>query len=316
MKCLLILNPGSHAGRSRKKFDRIFRLLTVAGIRYDSRITRSLKDAYDISLEMNGKGYDAIIAVGGDGTINAVINGFFNNEGVRRSGTKFGVIYTGTSPDFCKSYNIPTNLKKAVERIITGKTIKIPIGKIILSFNNTGTGSGAGELNGVRYFACCANIGLGAALARRANSGIRKGLGDFAGTFVSLIATLIFYKANSFVRVVDGKTEKIERMFNTSVGLTPFIASGIKIHHIPEKHPGMFYCMTVKQLKPGHILRLLKKVYSGKPFSNSNYLSIVYYSKIEFYKNDLNPELEFDGDPAGYLPCKIEIAKDTLDLLA
>jgi len=316
MKYLLVLNPGSHSGRSRKKFNRIFRLLTSAGIRYDYRITRSLQDAYNISLEMNGKAYDAILAVGGDGTINAVINGFFDSEGRRRSNTKFGVIYTGTSPDFCKSYHIPTNLEQAVEQIITGKTIKIPIGKITLSSHSSEKEGGSGGLNGVRYFACCANIGLGAALARRANSGIRKGLGDFAGTFVSLIATLIFYKANSFIRVVDGKTEKIERMFNTSVGLTRFIASGIKIHHVPEKHPGMFYCMTVKKLKPGNIFPLLKKVYSGKPFRNSSYLSIVYCSKIEFYKNDLNPELEFDGDPAGYLPCKIEMANDALDLLA
>jgi hypothetical protein len=45
-------------------------------------------------------------------------------------------------------------------------------------------------------------------------------------------------------------------------------------------------------------------------------LSLDYCRSIEFYGNHQNPEVELDGDPAGYLPCKIEIASDFLDLVS
>lgn len=309
MKYFLVLNPGSHSGRSRKTFNRLFGMLEAEGIEYDYRETRSLDDARKISGEMNGKGQDAIIAVGGDGTINGVINGFYDHEGRRISQTKFGVIYTGTSPDFCKSYNIPVKLDQAVSRLADPRVVSIPVGRITLSENT------AAESPVVRYFACCANIGLGAALARRANGGVRKLLGDKAGTFLSLIITLFSYRANPFSRTMDGNIEKLERMQNTSVGLTPYIASGIKISQDPQQKPGTFYCMTVKDLKLKQLIPLINKVYAGKPFANTNYLSVAYCSEVKFDFNELNPEVEFDGDPAGYLPCTITLAKDPLDLI-
>ncbi|MFC1733448.1 diacylglycerol/lipid kinase family protein, partial [candidate division KSB1 bacterium] len=173
MKYYLILNPGSQSGKSRKKFQKIFNHLNESGIDFQYHITISLHDAYFASKEANKKNFDAIIAVGGDGTINAVLNGFFDDNGNRTSTSKFGIIYTGTSPDFCKSYYIPLKLDHAVNNIISCNTIKINVAKILLSSNEKDL------LMQTRFFACCANVGLGAELARRANSGMRKYFGDF-----------------------------------------------------------------------------------------------------------------------------------------
>jgi len=134
--CFLIMNPGSHSGRSGKTFKKIFELLDDTGINYQYRITESIEDACNSSVEANQKNYDTIIAVGGDGTINAVLNGFYEASGKRISKAKFGVIYTGTSPDFCKSYNIPTDLSSAVEVIIAEHSEKILTGKVTLSLQN------------------------------------------------------------------------------------------------------------------------------------------------------------------------------------
>jgi len=73
----LIMNPGSRGGKSRKKFNRIFQLLDQANVSYEYKITNSIIDAYSYSVEANRKDYDIIVAVGGDGTINAVLNGFY-----------------------------------------------------------------------------------------------------------------------------------------------------------------------------------------------------------------------------------------------
>lgn len=320
MDHLLIMNPGSCSGHSRRRFKRIFDLLDKAGIRYRYQTTSSLADARAQSVAANQKGIRNIIAVGGDGTINRVINGFFDEKGNRNSESKLGIIYTGTSPDFCKSYNIPTGIKKAVRVIARNQSKRISIGKIQFSRTNIKSASGRGIHSAghtaTRYFGCCANIGLGAMVAKRANSGIRTYLGDVAGTFVSLLKTLAEYRPGSHTVVMDGRKYTVENLYNLSVGRTSRIASGIKVPHNLEDGDGKLYCMQVSNLKLTDIPALIKKVYGGKPFRNNPYLTMSYCRRIEIHGHYQNPEIEFDGDPGGYLPCRIELARDPLEILA
>jgi len=182
----LIMNPGSHSGRSRQTFDQIIGLLSQSGADFEYHITLDLEHATLLSHNANLEGFKSIIAVGGDGTINAVVNGLFTPDGHHLTQAKFGVIYTGTSPDFNRTYNIPVQIDEAVGTILNGKDLMIPVGRIAFGLPNSVAES-------VRYFVCCANIGLGALLARQANSGIRRKLGDFLGTLLSLIGLFIQY---------------------------------------------------------------------------------------------------------------------------
>ena len=134
MKYFLIFNPGSRNGQSEKLMSRIHGLLKARQVNYEYGITKSLQDAYLLSQKANSAGYDAVVAVGGDGTINKVLNGFYDDTGLRASKAKFGVIYTGTSPDFCKSYRIPhANIERSIDVLLAGNIARIQIGKIILA---------------------------------------------------------------------------------------------------------------------------------------------------------------------------------------
>lgn len=308
------MNPGSRAGRSSRKFRKVFALMNEYGLDYDHAVTQSLDHAYNLSCEVNRKGYEAVIAMGGDGTINAVINGFFDQSGNRISQARFGVIYTGTSPDFCKSYQIPTDLRKAIQHLKEYKTRDIPIGMIRMGGNRYLNPSSQYVGRKVQFFGCCANVGLGAALAKRANAGIRRFLGDFLGTFTALLITIIRFKANTFIREVDGKLEHVDCMYNTSVGITPYIASGIQVSNEKPDSVG-FYCLTVTNIKLHNFLPLMRKVYSGRPIFNTAYLSLLWCNRVVFAENAANPEVEFDGDPAGFLPCTIELAPMKLQLI-
>ncbi len=315
MNYFLVMNPGSHSGRSSRRFDRLEQLLLKAGIPYDSEMTASMDDARALSRMANEKGYDAIVAVGGDGTINGVINGFYDEEGNRISRARFGVIYTGTSPDFCRSYGIPLRHEEAVARLMDPETIQIPVGRIRLQLRQSAGEAGEGTKEMVRYFGCCANIGLGAELARRANGGIRKYLGDFSGTLLSLLITLVRYRPGTVSFSIDGKERTVRRMVNMSVGLTPYIASGIRMANSNAGKAGMFYLMTVKDLHAARVIPLLRKVYSGRPFANTPYLEVTWCRELAMDAPQVIQEVEFDGDPAGFLPCRITLATDHLDLI-
>jgi diacylglycerol kinase family enzyme len=316
LKYFLILNPGSRAGNSKKKFNEIFSILESYNIQYKYQITEKLEDAYKYSLQANTEGFDAIVAVGGDGTINNVINGFYNQDGKKISEAVLGVIYTGTSPDFCKSYKIPLTLKDAIITIIKAKKKKIKIGKIELcqSINKDGVFLLQAENRIVKYFSCCVNVGLGATVASRANSGLRKYLGDFFGTLISLIISVIHYKPGNYMCKYNGQETSISTCFNLSIGITPFIASGIKVPARTDS-VSQFYLMGACKLTVKNMAGILKKIYRGIPFKNNDSLWIEYTSNIEISNNIKTPNIEFDGDPAGYLPCSICFAQDDLDVL-
>ncbi len=320
MKCFFILNPGSKGGASKKLFERIFKLLDKAKVDYKYKITVSLGDAFIYSKTANVEGYDVIVAVGGDGTINGVLSGFYNDDGSRISKGKMGVIYTGTSPDFCKSYGIPTDVENAVKILLQNKSQKIQVGKIVLAkeYMKEYEDKFVDHSDKFKtcYFACCANIGLGAQLARRANSGIRSVLGDYLGTFSALIKTLFCYKPSDFYVIADGKREKIERAHNISIGRSFYIASGIKVKNTLKQGDGLLYRLCVKNMGLKNCFSVVKKIYSGKEIVNNDILDLDYTKTIEICGNNINPEVEFDGDPAGFLPCSIEVAADGLDVVS
>jgi len=319
MRYFLIMNPGSGGG-CREKVKNILALFHKNKLEFDYKITDTLEDAYTLSVEGNKDGYDVIVAVGGDGTINRVINGFYNFSGRRISNAKLGVIHTGTSPDLCKSYNIPIDIEQAHNTILVGKSQKISIGQITYAgvYDKELVGQRLSKQNEqvqTSYFACCANIGLGSSVARNANNGIRHYMGDSLGTFVSLIRTLIKYNPGNFTVSIDGQKQELLKVYNISAGKTTFIASGIKVKNQLTLEDNRFYTLIIKELGLADWARVIKKIYSGKRFVNSNTMSLQYASSFEVYGNSKNSELEFDGDPRGFLPCIIETAQDPLDLI-
>lgn len=314
METLLIINPNSRSGRSAIMAEKVMRYLKNRSIEFDAVFLTKFEDAYNFSVKANEENVRNIIAVGGDGTINKVINGFYDYNGKIKSDSQFGVIYTGTSPDFCKSYGIPTDIIKACDVIIKQNTIKVPIGKI--DFQCKGDlKNNSGNSVEPKYFACCANIGLGASLARKANAGIRSYAGDFLGTFISLLQLLWSYRASDYIVEIDNKSIQLNNVYNISIGITKYIASGIKIYEAENAPKSSFYFMKLANLKFGNIPIMLKRIYSGREFSNSTFLSIEYAKRIKISNDLTNSEVEFDGDPVGRLPCSIEMAEDKLPLL-
>ena len=313
MKYFFIINPQSRNGRSGKKNKDLFPLLQKTGLTFDHAFTDSLDHAYSLSQKANKDRYDAVIAVGGDGTISRVLNGFFNTEGRRISSARMGVIHTGTSPDFCMSYGIPQSLEGAVRVIAAGKTSLVSVGRIECAASPAAPKEKAATAP--RFFGCCANIGLGAAVARTSNGGIRRFAGDRLGTFLSLFKTLFLYRPVTLSLTIDGNLRTYTRVYNIAVGKTRFIASGIRVQHTLGASDQGLYIVTVRDLSPFNIIPVLGLLYGDKPIpAGRSYISMEYGSRIEI-SCQTPVETEFDGDPAGYCPCTVTTAVDPLELI-
>lgn len=277
----LILNPGSRGGKSRECFARIHAALAARGIAYRHAFTERLEDAENLARQANFAACQTVVAVGGDGTINRVINGFYDPGGARLSErTRLGVIYTGTSPDFCLSHGLPVrDPEKAVAALARDGSRPIAIGRIAYA-------------NGrLRHFSCCANIGLGAQLARAANNGIRGKIGDRAGTFLALLSILRRWQPVDLT--INGRVH--EGVYNLSVGKTRHVASGLKIAHALTPDDCRFYALCVQNRIFYHLIKL----YTGAS------LPLEYVERLDIAGN---AEVECDGDADGRLPVTITAA--------
>lgn len=125
VRAKLIVNPGAGDGSALdKKLKKIISYLEEDGIEVDVAFAAPKKEAISIARKAVKNGYDIVIAMGGDGTISAVI------RGIERSKVHLGIIAAGTMNDIATSLSIPEDLKEACALIASNKARKMDLGRV------------------------------------------------------------------------------------------------------------------------------------------------------------------------------------------
>ncbi len=303
-RLFLIMNPSSRSFRSREVWPSLFDSLRRRRIAFDFALTTKDGDPADTARQAVRRGFDTVVAVGGDGTINDVINGLFE-PGDEQARAAFGVVYTGTSPDFCGNHGIPLALEPALDRLVANRRRRIDVCRITHRASADGPAV-------TRLFSCCANFGLGAAVARGANSGLRRRFGDGPGTFLALVGAIARYGRPTFRLRLDGRDLAFPRMFNLFVGKGPLVASGIKLAIDIAPDDGRFYVLPLHSLTQARLLALLPQVYSGRI---TRRFPPLFGRHLEILPCPEAPEVEYDGDPRGFLPAEIRLLPRALALI-
>jgi len=279
MRFLVLVNPFSHGGRAAKRWCVLPPMMPDA----DFVLLNSIEDAS--TLARTASGYEAVIACGGDGTVNAVADGVMSNPD---TSLKFGVIYMGTSPDFCLFHGIPTGTNEAVRLLQSPNVREIPVL----------------QANGHCFFCSC-NLGMGSDVATLANK-IRPFLGDRLGTFLALVKNILFNKRYDIS--INGKEfMNCNHLLFTRM---PYIAGGMKIS-IPKLKEGEYALWFVRNLSFFGWIKMLPKIYYGKPCGECRV-----FSETASVKSEMPLKIEFDGDPHGNLPLEITVATRKLKLIA
>lgn len=121
---LLIMNPYAGKKQAKPYLADIIGLFNKNGYRVTAHMTSAQGDATR-TAELYAGEFDKVVCVGGDGTLNEVINGILSGN----HKTPIGYIPAGSTNDFASSLSIPKNAIKATERILCGKTIELDVGK-------------------------------------------------------------------------------------------------------------------------------------------------------------------------------------------
>ena len=180
MRILLIINPAAGKGRTKNHILKIKSFFSEMSCHLDIYETRKKGDALIKSRE-SVNDYDIIIAGGGDGTINDIVNGIANSK------TKLGIIPLGTTNVFANEMGIPSDILESCKIIYHCKTIKTDLGKV----NDN-------------YFLQCAGIGFDASVLNEVQPILKKILGFGAYTIVAL-KKIINYKPPMMKLLLEGK---------------------------------------------------------------------------------------------------------------
>lgn len=134
-KARVILNPAANHGQTGKLIDKISELLKPH-FDFELLITSYPRQAENFAAK--AKGFDLIIGVGGDGTINEIVNGMMSSN----SPPPLAFLPTGSGNDLQRMLGISKSIEKAVEQIINGKVIFIDVVKVNKRFYANSLGIG------------------------------------------------------------------------------------------------------------------------------------------------------------------------------
>jgi diacylglycerol kinase (ATP) len=182
MKYTLIINPKSGKGAIRNTISLIKRRFRYYEL--EIKITKKQGDAITYARKSKS---DVVIAAGGDGTVNEVINGIMQK---RFSAPRLGVLPLGTSNMVARSLGIQKNLNKAIDTILYNRRKDFDVGRV----ND-------------RYFAIACGIGLDAHAYKNVEPKIKKMFGEIAYP-ISFFKTVFNYKADLLTVKANGQTYK------------------------------------------------------------------------------------------------------------
>lgn len=128
---LLIYNPAAGKGSAGKRLADVQVLCAERGLAYDLVLTERPNHAFELARAAAESGRDLVIAAGGDGTVNEVINGLMTARLNGYARPALGVLPVGRGNDFAFGVQIPTAIEEAVEVLAQGHRRTIDVGHVI-----------------------------------------------------------------------------------------------------------------------------------------------------------------------------------------
>jgi YegS/Rv2252/BmrU family lipid kinase len=306
-RTVLVVNPRSQGGRLGKRWKDIADTIGRA-FPFDELITEGPHDAIRLTREALRGGAERVVAIGGDGTINEVVNGFFDDQGKPIAPeASFAVIPFGTGGDFRRTANLPTELGDAARVIAANHRRKIDVGRLEFT-----TPAGA---RAARMFANIASFGVSGVVDRLVNeSGKRLGRLSFA--LATARATWSY--TNPRVQLVFDGGDRVEATINTvAIANGRYFGGAMMVAPHAELDDGQFDVIAMGDFGFADLLRSGRRLYQGTHLAMDK-VTARRARVVEAEPIDPGAviELDVDGENPGRLPARFELVPAALWLVA
>lgn len=293
MRRMFIVNPASGGGRTARAWESFCRREAFdAG---DITYTEAPGHGEELAERAADDGYDAVIAVGGDGTLNEIVNGCMRHAGTDKQLPAVGLIPSGTGNDFARGMGIARTMTRALDGCLTHSAVPIDLGKI-----------------GERYFVNVAGFGFDAEVAvdvsRRTGS-------KPAGTLpyvISVMRQLRTYRAKKIRLTADGEAFQSTVLFG-AVGNASTYGGGMRVCPLAIADDGLFDLCLAGDLTRIETLVNLIRVFKGTHVTQPKFT----YRRFRHLRVDGDPSVRVhaDGQIAGTLPLEIRVVPHAISML-
>ena len=241
------------------------------------------------------EGATRLVVVGGDGSVNEVVNGIAGSADV-----ELAVVPRGTGWDFSRTFGIPRDIDRALEIALRGEVREIDLGRV--SFRTW-----AGD-DGHAWFANVASAGISGAIAQRANE-TTKALG---GKISYLLATLSVFSRWRVgeVHVTVGDAIRTGFMHDVIVANGPYLGGGMKICPEAEPDDGVFDVLLIGNLTKRDLMLTLPKTYRGTHLPHPK-AEVLRGAAVHVDAPSPLP-VELDGEQPGTTPVQFELVPRAL----
>ncbi len=300
---LVIVNPNAGNGKGGRDWDNISSLLQKAMIPFTPKITERKGHAIMYASDGINEGYRHLIAIGGDGTLNEVVNGIFLNTVCPASDITLASVPVGTGNDWGKMFGISPDYEKAVQIIAEKKTMKHDIGRMVY-YSDTE--------KKIRYFINIAGLGFESVVVNKTNFQKEHGKGGKLIYLYNLLTSLLAYRNTPVEVTIDDETIKTV-VFSINIGNGKYCGGGMR--QTPRALPddGLLDVTIIKDIGKFEILRKLKILYDG---------SILTHPRIDGYKcktvkvtSSSTIYLEADGESLGHTPVEFDLIPDAINIV-
>ncbi|MDP4276186.1 MAG: YegS/Rv2252/BmrU family lipid kinase [Bacteroidota bacterium] len=295
---LIVANPAARSGKAEQVASSVYQKIKChfSGSAVRLAFTKRNNEATDITRKAMANHTSLIIAVGGDGTINEVVNGFFENGKLLNPACELGLINCGTGGGYAKTLNIPQSLDQQIELILQAGSVKLDVGCI--------TYQDSWGITCKRFFVNECQLGIGSKVAALVGKKYKM-LG--APVAFGLMAMIQAMRAETLRLTIsyDDESPQTQPLIGLVVGNGVECAGGMKLTPDATLTDGFFDVLSIYPMSIAERLLTLSKVYSGTHV-NSPRLAVRKCKKLAINASTA-VAIEADGEMLGTAPFQIEV---------
>jgi len=290
----VILNPTAGGGRARARLSEIERALASHEGRNEILVTHGPGHAAELARAAHAEGVNVIAVVGGDGTLNEVVQAYVGPDGEPRPGPELALIPSGTGGDWRRTMGVSTDVGLAVARALGGQSREVDLG--VLRFDPH-----PGQ-SPVRAFLNVASFGLSGAVDAVVKD-TAKLIGGKAAFFVATLRAMARY-TNPSVRVrVDGAPWFEGPSMTVALGNGRYFGGGMMIAPHADPSDGKLSIVSLGDLSKADAVGLTSRIYSGTHLSARGVM-VTSGTRVEAEPTHAWAEvlIDVDGEQPGKLP--------------
>jgi YegS/Rv2252/BmrU family lipid kinase len=284
-----VVNPACRNGAAGRRWPGLRERARSLGVLAGEAVTTAPGDATTLTRKALHDGHRLIAAVGGDGTANEVVNGFFEDGVPIAPDAELAMVAIGTGRDAIRTYGIPKSPQQALELLRDGTGRRVDVGRATV---------GQGDARAVRMFLNAGSCGMSGVIAERATRTSKR----FGGTATFMYATVaaFFGWHNVPFRVeLDGE-ERTVLANNVLVGNGNFVAGGMRMFPQAAPDDGLFEVLIWGDVTKVDLALAMHKLYRGTHMDHPK-LQVARVRQVRVTTDEPLP-VELDGEQPGTTP--------------